>query len=320
MKVTVLGGAGYVGSHLVNILLDKKIEVNVLDRLVFKNNQLENFKKNPLFNLFVGDIRNIRDLSKAINGSDVVIHLAGLVGDPSCQVDPEVTWSHNIESSVLISDVCNYYKVDRLLFASSCSVYGAAPSHILLNEGSYKNPVSLYAQSKIDSEKIFSEKFNGIYSTLRLATVFGYSPRMRFDLVINLFTIKGIKEQTISVFGGRQYRPFIHCYDVARAFDILLFSDEKLINREVFNVCCENYMIKDLARLVSTIVDCEVAYVAKKEDNRNYKVSSEKIEWLLGFKPEINVHDGIVEMSEKIKEFGFNDWKTDNYKNCMWDY
>jgi nucleoside-diphosphate-sugar epimerase len=318
--VAILGGAGYIGTHLIKLLLTHGAKVKVLDRLIFGSEPINEFKNENNFELIVGDIRNIRDVSRAIKGSDIVIHLAGLVGDPACQVDEEITWSHNTESSVVIADVCNYYNVKRLIFASSCSVYGSASSDITLNEGSYKNPVSLYAKTKIESEQIFTEKFKGIYSALRLATVFGHSNRMRFDLVPNLFTIKAVKEGKISVFGGTQYRPFIHCFDAARAFYYLTIANGELIDREVFNVSVENYTITGLGSLIKDITGCEIEFVTQKEDNRNYKVSSEKIEWILGYKPTINVEDGIIEMVEKINEIGYNNWKDDVYKNCSWEY
>ena len=324
MKITILGGAGYIRTHLIKILLGQKHKVSVLDRMIFGEKPVDDFKGDPNFILVRGDIRNIRDVSRSVGGAETVIHLAGLVGDPACQVDEDITWSHNTESSVVIADVCNYYKIERLLFASSCSVYGAAPSEIILNEGSYKNPVSLYAQTKIDSEQIFAEKFNGVYSALRLATVFGYSRRMRFDLVANLFTIKAMKEGKISVFGGTQYRPFIHCYDVARAFDALVNAPSEKIDREVFNVSCENYTIRGLAEVVQKVVEqyvpCKLELVKQKEDNRNYKVSSEKINWILKFKPKTSMINGVEGMVAMIKKKGYKDWESDLYRNSSWEY
>ena len=318
--IAILGGAGYIGSHLVPILLDEGHHVKVLDRFIFGEYPIAQYKTNPKFEIIRGDIRNIRDVSRIVKGCDNVIHLAGLVGDPACQVDEDITWSHNTESSVVIADVCNYYGVQKLLFASSCSVYGAAPSTVLLNEGSYKNPVSLYAKTKIDSEQIFTEKFNGVFSALRLATVFGYSKRMRFDLVLNLFTIKAIKDKKIGVFGGTQYRPFIHCRDVARAFNYLVNANDKLIDREVFNVSAENYKIRDLAKVVKKEVPCDIEIINQKEDDRNYKVSSEKIAWILKYQPKFSVALGVRDMVKNIRKLGFDDWQSDQYRNTSWEY
>ena len=188
----------------------------------------------------------------------------------------------------------------------------------MLNEGSYLNPVSLYARTKIDSEKIFFNEFNGITSVIRLATVFGYSKRMRFDLVANLFTIKAIKEGNLDVYGGTQYRPFIHCLDAARAFKHLVdFEDVKKIDKEVFNVCCDNITIRNLGELVSALrKGCNITIVEQKEDNRNYRVDASKINWVLGYEPMLNMLEGVQDMIDRIEIQGFDDWdKNDVYYN-----
>jgi nucleoside-diphosphate-sugar epimerase len=315
MKVTVLGGLGYIGSHLIDQLTSQKYDVTILDINYFGDDHIKNVLDRPNCSLIEGDIRHAEDLSKSISGSDTVIHLAGLVGDPACSLDEEETWLHNIESSRLIADICNHYGVNKFFFASSCSVYGAAPSDILLNEGSYLNPVSLYAQSKIESENIFKEKLNCCYSALRLSTVFGYSPRMRFDLVINLFVMNAVRNKKLEVFGGKQFRPFIHCADVARAFIHLMNAEENKINGEAFNVCSENISIRDLGILVSKLVNgVEINFVDQKEDNRNYKVSADKAKWLLNYEPELDLKSGIIHMISKVNDSKFDDWKENTWK------
>lgn len=319
-KITVLGGLGYIGSHLCRLLVDKEYDVTVLDIGLFGKERLLDLQELPNFNVIIGDARNSKDLADAIRGANAVINLAGLVGDPACSIDEEETWLHNTASSSTIAEVCEHYDVERLLYASSCSVYGAAPSDVMLNEGSYLNPISLYAKTKIDSEKIFLNNFSGISSIIRLATVFGYSEKMRFDLVANIFTIKALKEKKIQVFGGTQYRPFIHCYDAARAFLKMIEVDGEKINGERFNICSENISIRNLAYKVQEIIPCEIEYVEVKEDDRNYRVSAKKAKWLINYEPFYNISSGIMDMTEKIKENGFDDWDTNdlyyNHKIC----
>jgi nucleoside-diphosphate-sugar epimerase len=312
--VTVLGGAGYIGSHMIKLLLQGGYNVRVYDYGLFGFDHLSEYVRNDQISIFQGDIRHAGDISCVLSGSDYVIHLAGLVGDPACSIDEEETWVHNLETSRIIVDMCNYYKVKKLVYASSCSVYGASPSHVVLNEGSYRNPVSSYARTKIESEKMFENNFDGVYTTLRLSTVFGESPRMRFDLVANLFTIKALKERKLQVFGGTQYRPFIHCLDAARAFYRVIQMDKNhLIDREVFNISVENITIKELGHLVASVIPgTEVEYVTTKEDDRNYRVSSEKASWILDYKPQISLLSGISNMAEFIEKRNFDDWKNNN--------
>jgi len=312
-NVTILGGLGYIGCCLTEILIEHDYNVTILDSCLFSQSHLINKFNQNKCKLIIGDVRHAEHLARAIKGANVVVNLSGLVGDPACDIDPEETWLTNIEASHLIADISNYFNVEKNLFSSSCSVYGSSLTDTYLNEGSHLNPVSLYARSKIQSEKIFSEKLNGVYSCLRLATVFGHSIRMRFDLVINLFMIKAMKENKIDVFGGNQYRPFIYTYDVAKAFYLLIKSDARYIDREIFNLCCDSIKIKDLGLLIKEeLPELSVNLVEVKEDERNYKVSNEKIRELLGFKPEYDLKMGIKEIIKYINKYQFNDWSCNN--------
>jgi len=314
--ITVLGGLGYIGSHLCEILLNQGYKVVNLDIELFGWKHCKLFEHENFIHIR-GDARSSADLAVAIRDSDIVVNLAGLVGDPACSLNLDETWLHNVVSSNTIAEVCDYFNVERLIYASSCSVYGAAPSDITLNEGSYLNPVSLYARTKIKSEEIFLEKFSGIASIIRLATVFGYSERMRFDLVVNGFTIRALKGLPIEVYGGNQFRPFIHCFDAARAFLALVEEKEvKHIDNEIFNICAENISIVNLARKVKEIVGGDIKFVNVKEDDRNYQVSSEKARWLLDYEPVYDLEIGIKDMVENLKDKVYDDWeKNDLYYN-----
>lgn len=314
-RLCILGGLGYIGSHLTELAIkSKKIsDIVVFDNLTFGKSHMLDLIDNPKVTLIEGDITDAMDLAKGIKDCDGVIHLAGLVGDPACSIDEHDTWLVNIEASRIIADVCNHYKVKDFVFASSCSVYGASPSSMILNEGSYLNPISWYAKSKIDSEKIFFNTLEGNATNIRLATVFGYSRRMRFDLVANLFTMKALKDGELDVFGGEQYRPFIHCRDAARAFLNAVEYGSATTNRENFNIISENISVKELGNLVaSQIPRTKVNWVQQKEDNRNYRVSGDKASWIMKFFPKYDLASGIQDMVKELRKRNFDDWKDNS--------
>jgi len=237
---------------------------------------------------------------------DAVIALAAIVGDPACGLNAEETLNLNYESTKILAEACNFYGVERLVFASSCSVYGAAQND-LLTEQSPLNPVSLYARTRILSEDVLRERCGDtIPVILRLATVFGLSPRMRFDLVVNTLTVRALVDRHIQIYGGDQWRPFVHCQDVAEAFVLAALAPSMLIRGEVFNVgtTAMNYTLEDVGNIVARVVGPDVQVDAGEfnEDRRNYRVAFEKIERALGFKPEYSLEAGILEMVQAIQE------------------
>jgi nucleoside-diphosphate-sugar epimerase len=242
MRVLVTGGAGYIGNYVVEELLENGHDVRVLDNLLFGDSALAPFDDHERLELREGDIRHIEDLSYAMEDRDAVIHLAGIVGDPACGVNEQATQAVNVEATKTLVEVCKLHDIQRLVFASTCSVYGASEL-MELNEGSYLNPLSLYAESKIDSEEIILHETHDMFSDnditptiLRLGTIFGWSRRMRFDLVVNLLTAKATLEGDIPVYGGEQYRPLVHVADAASALVAALEADEETVNHQIFNV------------------------------------------------------------------------------------
>ena len=304
VKVTVLGGAGYIGSWLTKFLLEHDYDVTVMDLFFFGQHHMDPLlKRYPNLDVQYGDMRNASDLAKAVIDADVVVNLGGLVGDPACGLDENETWLHNVATTNILVDVCNHFQIKKLLFASSCSVYGAAPSSVLLNEGSYKNPCSLYARTKIESEKLFQQNYNGTYASVRLGTVFGSSLRPRFDLVVNKLTVEAVCNGSFTIFGGKQFRAFTSAYDAAMAFKTLIETDDNRIDREAFNVCVESINMIDLAQKVASIVpDCEAKFITAKEDDRNYRVSSEKFQQLFGFEYTYSIDDGIAQLAEWVRK------------------
>jgi nucleoside-diphosphate-sugar epimerase len=330
MKVLVTGGAGYIGNFVVEELLAAGHEVWVLDSFLFGDDALDPLRDRQALEIREGDIRHLKDLSYAVDGMDAVIHLAGIVGDPACSVNEQATQSVNVEATKALVEVCKYHDVERLVFASTCSVYGAS-SLDELNEGSYLNPQSLYAESKIDSEEIILHETHDRYAEaedltptiLRLGTIFGLSRRMRFDLAVNLLTAKATLEDDIPVYGGEQYRPFVHVHDAADAFVSVLDAPVETVDSEIFNVGDNdlNFPVKELGRTIEDLVlDAEVRFVEHKEDERTYSVNFDKINHVLGWEAERDLADGVHEIREWILEEDVTDYGADHFRNSEYPY
>lgn len=322
-KIVVTGGAGYIGWYLNRMLLDRGYQVHVLDALLFGDAVIRDLNSHPRFHFEKGDVRNIGDLARILKDAYAVIHLAAVVGDPACEKNPDFTRTVNIESTKVIVELCNYLGIERLLFASSCSVYGAAPSDILLNEGSYLNPISQYAESRILSEEIVFSKVKGpIPTVLRLATAYGYSKRMRFDLAVNLMTLHALTQGKVRVLGGGQYRPFVHCKDAAKAFLKVLEADPQYIDHEAFNVGSnqQNHKVIDVGTEIAETLGVELELVKEREDDRNYRVDFSKIRWLLQFEPERSITESVLEIKQAFEAGEFGSWNDDKYYNVRYCY
>jgi len=321
----VTGGAGYIGSHVTRLLLGKGYRVRVLDKLAWGGHSLDDVAGDPNFELYEGDIRHVEDLVGSLDDCYGVIHLAGIVGDPACALDPDTTYGINLEATQVIVDVAKYRKVERFVFASTCSVYGAADDY-WLNEGSLLNPVSLYAETNLQSEKMILQGFEGsavVPTIVRFATIYGASPRMRFDLVVNIMTAKAVTENKVKVYGGDQWRPNVHTRDAARATIACLEGSREKVNREIFNVGSneQNYRILELGELVARqIPGTEVEVMGDSPDKRSYRVAFDKIHNVLGFRPEHTVEQGVQEIASLITEGRVADYQEDRYYNVRYQY
>ncbi len=315
--ILVTGGAGYIGSHLVRKLLAAGYRVRVLDNFLNGDHGLAEIRNHRQLEVIEGDISSVRDVVASVKDVGTVIALAAIVGDPACGVDAEETLNLNYESTKILVEACNFYGVRRLVFASSCSVYGASDEE-LLTESSSLNPVSLYARTRIMSENVIFEQSDEVVPVvLRLATVFGYSPRMRFDLVVNTLTVHAVVEGRLRITGGEQWRPFVHCQDAAEAFKLAATADDDRVRNKIFNVGSEsmNYTISDIGRLVENEVPgVQIETSDLVDDPRNYRVGFERIRRALGFKPAHDVRLGIREMVREIRR---NDVLKD-YNNGMY--
>jgi nucleoside-diphosphate-sugar epimerase len=302
-RVLVTGGAGYIGSHLTRMLLDRGYRVRILDRFDYGRSGIDGLH-HPLLEVLDGDICNVRDVSRAVRDVDAVLALAAIVGDPACNLDPEETTDLNYAATKILIETANFYGVRRLVFASSCSVYGASSAG-LLTERSRLSPLSLYARTRVLSENVIFDRRGEVEPVvLRLATAFGVSPRMRFDLVVNTLTARAVADGKITIFGGNQWRPNVHCRDAARAFVLALEAPASTVAGEVFNVGGDalNHRIAEIGDLVASVVkSVQVIRQGDMTDARDYRVSFEKIRRALDFVPAISVLDGIQELAAAVR-------------------
>ena len=310
MRVLITGGAGYLGSVLSRKLLAKGYNVRVMDTLWYGSESIEDLKKNENFELIKEDIRNLVPTVKAMIDVDAVIHLASIVGMPASSIEPRTSEEINYLATKNIAELCQLHDIETYIFASTCSVYGYQPNKII-NEKSHVAPLDFYAKQKYLSERA-TGWLNRSPTIYRFGTLFGLSPRMRFDLVINLFVAQALTDGKITVFGGKQERPFLHVSDAA---DSLIFGIEKNITG-TYNVISENMTILQAAERIKKIIGCEIEISAENEDNRSYRVSAEKIKQV-GFTPLKNLDDTIKEIKDAFSNKllkDYNDVKYNNYK------
>lgn len=321
--IVVTGGAGYLGSHLTRLLLARGHRVRVLDAQLFGNG-LEGLQ-DPKLEVVNGDVRNIADLARLARGADALVHLAAVVGDAACRRDADYTWATNEEATKLVVDVCRQYGVARLVFASTCSVYGASDD-LILNEGSLRRPVSLYAGTRIASEELCLAAASAdlVVTCLRMATLYGLSARMRFDLAVNVMAAHALRHGRVTVFGGGQWRPFVHAADAAQAFALALDADPATANHQVFNVGSDdqNLRILDLGHRVAAAlggvpVDVETP---ADEDRRNYRVSFAKAAHLLGFRCSRTIEDACAEIAAFLRAHPQVDFNADRYHSHRYPY
>lgn len=321
-KVLVTGGAGYIGSVLVKLLLDKGYFVRVLDNLSFGGEAVVELLNNDMFDFVKGDIRNKADLEIAMKDIDYVAHLASIVGDPACALDPDLTRDINLRGAKLTYETANEMRIKKFIFASTCSNYGKMEDpNEMISEESELRPVSLYAETKVEFEQylLAQDKANIAKPTcLRFSTVYGLSPRIRFDLTVNEFTKELAMDRELVVFGEQFWRPYCHVVDLSRGVIAAIEADDKKVAFNVFNVgdSTENYqkqMIVD--EIKKQLPEAQIKYVKKDEDPRDYRVSFEKIKNELGFEVTKTVPDGIRQVIQIVKDGFINDPDDSKYKN-----
>ena len=320
-KILVTGGAGYIGSVLVRQLLAKGYFVRVIDSLKWGGESLFDVMTHNNFELYKGDLRNINDIKKATENIDSVVHLAAIVGDPACSKYSNEANETNWTASVNLFKECEKKQIKRFIFASTCSNYGKmSDSNGYVNETSLLNPVSLYAELKVKFENFLlnENKNSSVVSTaLRFSTVYGFSPRIRFDLTVNEFTRNMAVENFQEIWGEQFWRPYAHVDDLCRATILVLESADDKVKSEVFGVgdTAENYQKGMIIREINKHINGEIKYVAKNEDPRDYRVDFTKIKNQLGFKISKTVPDGIQEIKKIIESGVISDPYSSKFKN-----
>ena len=316
-KILITGGAGFIGTVLTNLALEKNFKVISVDNL--KNSKKKFLKKNlknKKFVFFRCDINNPKNFEKIIKKEeiDIVVHLAGIVGDPASKLEKKLTIDTNLKYSKNLFELCVKYNVKKFIFSSTCSNYGIVSSNSLADENTKLKPLSLYAKTKVDFEKFMIKKSKSTKMKLiimRFATVFGVSDRMRFDLTINQFTREIFLKKPLDIFGENTWRPYCHVKDVARAILISLKIKKKL---SIFNVgnSKQNYSKKDVINAIGKFLKLNNITYSKQSiaDKRDYKVNFQKIFKDLKFKTKFNLNYGIQEIITFLKK---------NKKNNLYD-
>jgi nucleoside-diphosphate-sugar epimerase len=301
MKVLVVGGAGYVGGAVTDLLLQRKHDVRVFDALLYE----EAYRKPIPF--IYGDVRTPESLRPQLQWADAVIWLAALVGDGACALNPEVSVAINQEAVRWLADHFN----GRIVFMSTCSVYGAQDK--VLDESSPVNPLSVYASTKLAAESYLEKKDAIVF---RLGTLFGVGDlfsRIRLDLVVNTLTVRAHRYGKISVFGGDQFRPLLHVTDAA----VVAVDNLETSHRGVFNLQRQNVRIIDLAYQVRNhFPDLVIETTPMKfQDARNYRVSSDKAKETFGFSPTHSIDDGIEDVKSLVDSRRLCDVDNPRYTN-----
>ncbi len=317
-RALVIGGAGYIGSSLLPMLLDRGYEVRVLDLLIYGKDPISPWLDDPRLEVIQADFRQIDRVVSAMQDVDAVIHLGAIVGDPACALDEGLTTEINLMATRVIAEIAKGYGVRYFIFASTCSVYGASDQ--VLDEESPTKPISLYARTKAASEKVLLKMADDQFAPviLRFSTVYGLSGRFRFDLVVNLLTAKALIDGEITIFGGNQWRSFVHVADAARSIMHVLSASPDHVRGQIFNVGSDeqNYTISQVGNKINSYVpSAQIVNKGDEKDPNDYRVGFEKIRKGLKFIPEWTIDKGIEQVIEAIQSGQVKDYKQPQYSN-----
>ena len=315
-NVIVIGGGGYVGAVLVPKLLKAGYRVKVYDLFIYGKEVFDSVKDDPNLTLVKGDVRDISRMGEELKGIEAIIHLACISNDPSFELNPELGKSINFDCFEPLVRTAKDAGVKRFIYASSSSVYGIKEVENV-TEDMELDPLTDYSRFKAMCEEVLLRYADDdfVCLILRPATVCGYSPRQRMDLIVNILTNHAVNRGRILVNGGDQKRPNIHIEDVTDLYTKALEYDDELINRKIFNAGYENFPVSELARQVKDIVGSEVEIITEPtNDPRSYHISSKKIRAELGFIPRHTIEDAVKDLKDAIED----DRLTDPMSNPLY--
>jgi nucleoside-diphosphate-sugar epimerase len=321
-RVLVTGGAGYIGCILVRKLLDQGYSVRVLDRLFWGLKPLgETVHK---IELVEGDIRDVRD--EWLDGIDAIVHLAGLSNDPTADFDPDLNWQMNAIGTENLAAAAKRAGISRFTFGSSCSIYDGLPAGQVYDEDAPVAPRGGYSEGKRYGELRLQELANENFTPviLRQGTVYGFSPRMRYDLVVNTFVKDAMKNGVLSLHGdGGMWRPLVDVDDVAQAHIAALAAPDDAVRGQIFNVMHDNYQVRDVARFVIAAMK-KFGYVVEEQFSpapprvRDYKCANEKMKLATGFAPSRSIPESVLHMVNWIRSDGFMEFTNPRFYNIQW--
>lgn len=322
--ILLTGGGGYIGSVLAQRLAHAKTPLRIFDKFYFGNDPLKQLKGKT--EIVSGDVRSFPE--NVLDGVDVVIHLAALSNDPTADFSPTTNKEINTTATLNLVILAKKKGVKKFILASSCSIYDLPDEKNvrLKNESSYVSPTAFYSVSKREAEKGLLKMADNHFcvSILRKGTVFGYSPRMRFDLVVNTMVKDALSRRIIKIVGeGNHWRPLVDVEDAAEAYWTILNAAAAKVNGQIFNISLGNFLVKDLAQEVKRVlfknfaINTQIVYEPPREKIRSYKVSNLKAKRNLNFVPKMTIEESIVKMVNKIRE---NEIKMDDpiYYNIEW--
>tara|TARA_B100000242_G_C42989276_1_gene459215 strand:+ start:174 stop:1154 length:981 start_codon:yes stop_codon:yes gene_type:complete len=314
-NIFIVGGAGYVGSVLIPKLLQRNYKVTCFDLMIYGENLL---KKHENLKIIKGDMRDQNLLKNIIKDFDSVIHLACISNDPSFELNPDLGKSINFDAFEPLVKICENSSINQFIYASSSSVYGIKNEQNV-NEKMSLEPLTDYSKFKVKCEEVLQKYNSKNFTTtiIRPATVCGYSPRQRLDVVVNILTNLAYHKKNIKIMGGKQLRPNIHIEDMADAYIKILESNINKISGEIFNVGFENQTVNKIADIVEKNMPFKITKeIIESNDNRSYHISSKKILDKLNFLPKKNISNAVLDLIDKFEKKIFSDpLNNSNYFN-----
>ena len=325
-KILLVGGGGYVGSVLAQELVERGYAVRILDRFYFGRQGIEGIRDRV--EIVEGDMRH--PPPEIFGDVHTVVNIGGLSNDPTAEYNPKANHEMNTVATLTLAKLCQEHGVPRYLFASSCSIYdrGVADEErdVLLDETSEVDPRAAYSSSKYAAERellaMASPNFTVV--AMRKGTLYGFSPRMRYDLVVNTFVKDALSRGYMTLhFGGEMWRPLADVRDAAQAYILLIQADAKIVNGQIFNLVYRNFRISEVALRVREAlkgvgISADIRTDYSYKGVRNYRVSGRKMEVTLSFRPAISIEESVQNMVEEIRRLNYGDFDNQRYYNIRW--